>query len=233
MNRLDSSTARTTPPSDQGVLARRVADRQHHLDLTDEALARRAGMTPAYLRLLMTAGAGFDPAGLLRLGAAMDLTYRELTEGPDDPPPGQGPPVVHPVLIHLTAQECWDRLGSGGVGRIALAAEPGPTVLPVNYTVRSGSVLYRTAPHGAAAPRPGTVVSFQVDRIDDSTSTGWSVLLTGPARPVEDPAEIQDLESQPGAEPWAGGNRPQWVRIRPDTLTGRRIGTVTPGDHLH
>ncbi|WP_405015804.1 pyridoxamine 5'-phosphate oxidase family protein [Kitasatospora sp. NBC_00070] len=233
MNDPDTGTAPAATLSDQGVIARRIADRQHRLGLTDEVLSQRANMTPAYLRLLMTAGAGFDPASLLRLGAAMDLTYRELTDGPADPPPGQGPPAVHPALIRLTTQECWDRLGSGGVGRIALATKPGPTVLPVNYTVRVGTVVYRTDPHGAAAPTPGTVVSFQVDRIDDRVGTGWSVLLTGPAEAVDDPTEIQDLEAQPGGEPWAGGNRPIWVRVRPDGITGRRIGTIAPDDHLH
>jgi nitroimidazol reductase NimA-like FMN-containing flavoprotein (pyridoxamine 5'-phosphate oxidase superfamily) len=161
------------------------------------------------------------------------MTYRELLEGPAEPPPGRSAPAGRPALVRLTEAECRERLGERGVGRVALRADAGPVVVvPVNYAVDAGTVVYRTAPHTVAAVPPGAPVSFQVDRIDERTSRGWSVLITGTAERVTDPAAVAELERRPGAEPWAGGVRPVWVRIRPDHVTGRRIGSVSTEGRL-
>jgi len=227
-----ADAAPAVPPSDQAGVARRIAERQGELGLTEDALARRAGMAPTYLRYLLNAGPDFDPGGLLRVAAALDLTFQELREGRSGPPPGQGPAPARPALVQLLTRECWDRLGPGGVGRIALPTEPAPTVFPVNYTVDARTVLYRTDPDRAAAPARGSTVSFQVDHVDDRLSTGWSVLVTGTAEHIDDPEEARRLETEHGTEPWAGGSRTLWVRIRPDSVTGRRIGTIGPDGHL-
>ncbi|BFV55394.1 pyridoxamine 5'-phosphate oxidase family protein [Kitasatospora sp. CMC57] len=233
MNRSDDPTATATPLPDSAAIARRIAERQGQLQLTEDMLATRAGMTPTYLRYLLKAEADFDPGGLVRIALALDLTYQELVEGRSDLPPGQGPAPTVPALVRLTTRECWDRVGGRGVGRIALPTEPGPTVLPVNYAVDAGSIVYRTDPDGAAAPAPGSAVSFQVDHIDDHLSTGWSVLIIGTAEHIDSSEAIQRLETEHQMEPWAGGSRPLWVRIQPDTVSGRRIGAIGPDNHLH
>jgi nitroimidazol reductase NimA-like FMN-containing flavoprotein (pyridoxamine 5'-phosphate oxidase superfamily) len=181
-------------------------------------------MSPRYLQHLLDAGPEFDPGGLVRVAAALDLTYQELLEGRRDPPPGQPDAAARPVLAHLSTEECWDKLGTHGVGRIAVPVQPGPAVLPVNYLVDSGTIVYRTGAGDAAEPAPGEGVSFQVDQIDDRLSRGWSVLLTGTAERVDDPAQSDVLAAR-APEPWAGGNRPVWIRIRPKSVTGRRIDT--------
>nr|WP_237555197.1 pyridoxamine 5'-phosphate oxidase family protein [Streptomyces sp. SID4948] len=124
----------------------------------------------------------------------------------------------------MTATECWDKLGAQGVGRVAVAVEPAPAVLPVNYAVDDGAILYRTAPHGVAGPESGTEVSFQVDRIDDRMSSGWTVLITGEVERIDDPETVERLTARHTTRPWAGGDRPLWIRIRPDSVTGRHIG---------
>jgi len=204
-------------------LARRIAERRAQLGLGPDAVARQAGMSPRYMEQLIEAGPDFDSGGFLRIAAALGLTYRELLEGRSDPPPGQTGPGPRPVLVRLTPHECWDRLGTHGVGRVALPVRPAPAVFPVNYAVDSHSIVYRTTPRGPAAPETGAAVSFQVDRTDDRLSQGWSVLLTGSAERVEDPAVVSRLDEQETAQSWAGGERPLWIRIRPDTVTGRRI----------
>lgn len=183
-------------------------------------------MSPRYLQQLLEAGPDFDPGGLAQIATSLGVTYQELLEGRADPPPGQTGPAPRPVLVHLTTAECWDKLGTRGVGRVALPAQPGPAVLPVNYAVDAGTIVYRTEPRGAAAPETGAAVSFEVDRVDDRTSQAWSVLVTGFAERVEDPATMRHLTERHAAEPWAGGNRPLWIRIRPDTVTGRRVTTM-------
>ncbi len=221
----ESDEARGVPPR-AGVLSRRVTGRRRQLGLSADAVARQAGMSPRYMEQLIEAGPDFDSGGLLRIAAALGLTYRELLEGPSEPPPGQSGPGPRPVLVRLTVSECWDRLGTHGVGRVALPVRPAPAVFPVNYAVDSHSIVYRTASRGPAAPETGTALSFQADRTDDRLSRGWSVLLTGTAERVEDPDLARRLDQRGDAQPWAGGERPLWIRIRPDTVTGRRITTM-------
>jgi nitroimidazol reductase NimA-like FMN-containing flavoprotein (pyridoxamine 5'-phosphate oxidase superfamily) len=214
------------PGRDTAEIAERVAARSARRGIGREELAARAGMDPHYLRYLLETGPAFDPAGFVRIAAALGTSYRELVDGPSDPPLGRTKAGAHPVLVHLTEEECWDRLDGHGIGRIALPASPGPLVLPVNYTVDGRTVAYRTDPHGAAAPDPGTAVSFQVDRIDETLSRGWSVLVVGAAEPVEDAEAVRRLEAVHPPAPWAGGARPLWVRVAPRQVTGRRIAVA-------
>ncbi|WP_037973768.1 pyridoxamine 5'-phosphate oxidase family protein [Streptomyces sp. NRRL WC-3742] len=212
-------------PDPAGV-ARRILERRHQLGLNEDVLCRRAAMTPSYLRLLLQAGPEFDPEAFVRIATALGTTWPELaSDHRPDAPPGQTGPGSRPLLLHLTEPQCWELIGTHGVGRIGLPGGPSPVVLPVNYAVDARTIVYRTSPRGAAAPPEGSPVSFQVDHIDDRRSRGWSVLLHGEAQRIENPDEEQRLAALPGATPWAGGSRPLWVRIRPDQVTGRRIGT--------
>lgn len=210
---------------DPAAVARRIAERREELGLSEEALAHQASMAPRYLRCLLDAGPSFDPGGFVRIAAALDSTPEELQSGRADAPPGQGGPGPRPRLLDLTEQECWRLVGSHGIGRIALPVEPGPVVLPVNYVVDQGSFVYRTGEHGSAVPDEGAAVAFQVDHIDEYLGRGWSVLALGPAHYVADPAELERLAGLTGAAPWAGGDRPRWVRIRPEEITGRQLVT--------
>ncbi|MET8543437.1 pyridoxamine 5'-phosphate oxidase family protein [Kitasatospora sp. NPDC004799] len=210
---------------DPAAVARRIAERREQLGLSEEALANRAAMAPRYLRCLLDAGPAFDPAGFVRIAAALDNTRDELLEGRADAPPGQGGPGPRPRLLDLTEQDCWQLVGGHGIGRIALPVEPGPVVLPVNYVVDEHSFAYRTGEHDAAAPEEGAAVSFQVDHIDEYLGRGWSVLALGPAHYVDDPGELERLAGLPGAAPWAGGERSCWVRIRPVEISGRQLVT--------
>ncbi|WP_106976777.1 helix-turn-helix domain-containing protein [Streptomyces sp. NRRL B-24484] len=211
---------------DPAAIARRIDERRGALGLSEAELAAKAGMATRYLQHLAEAGPTFDPGGFLRLASALGLSHRELVEGRTDPPPGQGGAPEQPVLVRLGVRECWDRIGDHGVGRVAVPADPGPAVLPVNYVVDAGTVAYRTAPHSAAAPDTGTTLSFQIDRIDEKLSRGWSVLLAGTAEHVTARREIDRLNAHPGSEPWAGGDNPLWIRIRPTRVTGRRVGSL-------
>ena len=64
-------------------------------------------------------------------------------------------------------------------------------------------------------------MSFEVDRVDEAMSEGWSVLVTGRLRRVS-PDELRRLENL-GVEPWAGGPRSVYLRLELREVSGRRI----------
>lgn len=101
-------------------------------------------------------------------------------------------------------------------------------MLPVNYDVTEGDLVFRTAAGSAAAAAAGHEVAFEVDHVDDATSQGWSVLVVGRCRAVTDPEEARRLDAAAHTVPWAGGARTSWFAVRTDRLTGRRI-TPAPG----
>ncbi|KJS59494.1 helix-turn-helix domain-containing protein [Streptomyces rubellomurinus] len=211
--------------TDPAAVARRIADRRRQLDLSEDSLAHRAAMAPRYLAHLLEAGPTFDPGGFVRIAAVLGLSRDELLTGRQDAPPGQSGPGPRPRLLDLTEAECWDLVGTHGVGRIALPVRPAPVVYPVNYVVDQGSFAYRTGEGAGTAPAEGAALSFQVDHIDEYLGRGWSVLALGSAHYVDDPEDLSRLSGLPGAAPWAGGDRPRWVRVRPDEITGRRLVT--------
>ncbi|MFJ9949746.1 pyridoxamine 5'-phosphate oxidase family protein [Kitasatospora sp. NPDC091207] len=105
------------------------------------------------------------------------------------------------------------RLAPGGVGRVALTTPEGPIVLPVNYRVLDGTLLFRTAARSVLATAPGSRAAFEVDRIDEALRTGWSVLVVGEAAAFDEPEAIEHLVRLGSPDPWAGGERDVWVRI--------------------
>ena len=204
-------------------MATRASLRCRQLGLTVEELAARAGMSVAYLRQLEKASGDFDPAALMRLAAALEMPYEELVAGRSDTPPGQPTAAAHPVLMRLSERECWERLGTHGIGRLGLSAATGPAVFPVNFLVDAHTIVYRTDPEGVAAVTAGDQLAFEADHIDEQLRNGWSVLVTGTADHITDPDTVRALAERPGARPWAGGRREMWIRIMPSEVSGRII----------
>jgi nitroimidazol reductase NimA-like FMN-containing flavoprotein (pyridoxamine 5'-phosphate oxidase superfamily) len=128
---------------------------------------------------------------------------------------------AEPPVEELSRDECLRLLATQVVGRVAVA-EPGeaPIVVPVNFTLRDGRIVYRTAYSTAfrAAVARERPVSFQVDEIDRTRRVGWSVLVQGRASELDDWA-ASGLQ----LEPWAPGPKPHVVVIVPEQVTGRRL----------
>jgi uncharacterized protein len=129
------------------------------------------------------------------------------------------------ALEILDREECRDLLASVSLGRIAFCHGDGvPTVLPVNHVVDAWTVAFR-ATFGAKLSTAllERTVAFEVDGHDETARTGWSVLARGRAEHVVDPAIVERLESLE-LDTWADAvERPRWVRIELEELTGRRI----------
>ncbi len=222
MTEQTQANATGRPPA--GDLGRRLAARRVELGLTQEETAARAGMAPTYLaHLEQHAGAAPSRGALLSLAAVLQTRVSALTGGDADLPPGPGQAARAPEFTELSRTECADLIATHGVGRLALSTVQGPVIVPVNYSVVDGSVVFRTAQGATPALASGSRVAFEVDRIDDVFSQGWSVLVRGRARMVTELGEAQRLAEQAYSTPWAGGRRDVWVRIEPTAVTGRRI----------
>ncbi len=98
------------------------------------------------------------------------------------------------------------------------------SVLPVNHAVDRQDVVFDVA-YGSklsAATKQGCV-SFEVDGYDAAARTGWSVQVTGNADLVIGNTGVEGLDAL-GPHPWATRvDKPYWIRIRPTSVTGRRI----------
>ncbi|AVV45891.1 pyridoxamine 5'-phosphate oxidase family protein [Streptomyces sp. ID05-04B] len=207
-----------------GDLGRRLAARRTQLGLTRQETAIRAGMDPGYLRHLEEhAVAAPGQGALLRLAGVLETTLAALTGGDVDLPPGPGRAERTAEFTELSRTECGDLLSTHGVGRLAVSTAQGPVIVPVNYSVVDGTIVFRTARGATPALGVGSRVAFEIDRIDDAFSQGWSVLVRGNARMVTDPGEAERLARHAYSTPWAGGRRDVWVRVEPYAVTGRRI----------
>src|ERR1700751_350953 len=98
--------------------------------------------------------------------------------------------------------------GPSGWAEGLIPGERGVAVLPVNYALQDGAVVFRTATNGPLDEdlRTGITdadykVAFEIDSIDLATRQGWSVLIQGPAHHVTGTEE--DAVREAGVEPWA------------------------------
>jgi uncharacterized protein len=119
-------------------------------------------------------------------------------------------------------------LATAVLGRIGVTTGALPTILPVNFVVDGEQILVRTSVgtklHAAAV---GAVVAFEVDDFDPLDHTGWSVAVTGPAREISEPKELERIREL---------HLPHWSRADGHVLaidvvivSGRRI---VPGHHM-
>lgn len=126
----------------------------------------------------------------------------------------------------LPYETCLELLAGEVVGRIGLVEAGEPVIVPVNYVLDGTSVVFRSlAGTKLDAAERHRAVAFEIDGHDATARTGWSVLVSGVAEPVDDAAEVDRLERL-GLDAWALSHQAQtsWVRVRADAVTGRRIG---------
>ena len=100
---------------------------------------------------------------------------------------------MEPVLEELSEAESLRLIAQAEIGRIGFTGRFGPVVLPVNFKLVDGAVIFRTEEYGHIAEdlRTGITgadykVAFEVDETDAATRTGWSVLIQGAVHHVDD-----------------------------------------------
>jgi hypothetical protein len=128
----------------------------------------------------------------------------------------------------LDRDECLSLLGQSSLGRLAVVIDDQPLIFPVNFTLDNNAVVFRNDPGTKVYGARNRRVAFECDGTDAVYHTGWSVLVTGEAAQVRDPADRDRLGRLPLGS-WCPGPKAVWLRIEPKTLTGRRIPRPGPG----
>lgn len=184
-----------------------AADRLGEGHLADDA--RDAGMS---LLVAPVAGPGAErtPADTLETtpaAAAADVAVAEAPEG----------------LQVLDPDECARLLAGQMIGRLGYIDDGWPVVVPVNFAVSDDEVVIRSV-SGAKllAARRGDIVCLEVDDFDVDARSGWSVLAHGPLEIITDPPTLREAWDHDPA-PWVPADEWQWLRLRPVSLTGRRL----------
>ena len=123
-------------------------------------------------------------------------------------------------ILHLG--DCNVLLQSVPVGRIGFMCGGEVVVLPVNFLVDGQDVVFKTgAGSKLSAVEVGQYVGFEADSYDAATRGGWSVVVNGLAELIDSADDAARLDAL-GLAPW-GGTGGTWVRIRPSSISGRRI----------
>lgn len=136
------------------------------------------------------------------------------------------PQIVRPrQALELTEAECWQLLGSVSLGRVVFTQRAMPAIRPVNHLVDGRKIIVRSHLGAAivsrAAAAEGSVVCYEVDDLDPVRHTGWSVIVTGMARLVQEPAAITRYEE--ALEPWIAGQMDHVISIEPEFVSGIRL----------
>ncbi len=140
--------------------------------------------------------------------------------------------TLDPLAAHrdrlglLEERECLRLLGEAKLGRVAVSVGALPAIYPIRFTLLGRDPVFRSHPQaGLVEATAGNVVCLQADDADPDADHGWSVMVTGPAELITDPAQLAQARELP-LRPWAGGSD-AFVRISAVMVSGRRIGSVS------
>ena len=132
----------------------------------------------------------------------------------------------------LDNKQCWELLRSVSVGRLAVWAQDHPDIFPINYKADHGTLVFRTGEgsklHAALSDIP---VALEADGVDQNSGVAWSVVVHGKGEVLIRSDDVLEALQLP-IFPWQSGTKPEFVRIVPHEITGRRFA-VAGGARSH
>lgn len=141
-----------------------------------------------------------------------------------------GYPPQDLVLDAIPRDECLTLLHGESLGRLAVADHGyyPPHIVPVNYIMADEDAVVFRSNDGLKFKLSVLAehsVSFEIDCVDQAGRMAWSVVVQGRAELLTG-EEIDALPLGQWLEPLAPGERAQWIRIVPYSITGRRVRPV-------
>ncbi len=134
--------------------------------------------------------------------------------------------ITQPGIEVLSDEECWQLLERTSVGRLAVDVGGQPDIFPINYLVDDGTLVFRS---GAGTKLAAAVlmhhIAFEIDGYEPDAHTAWSVIIKGRADLIEKMDDVWQAEDLP-LFPWLATPKPNFVRITPQSVTGRRFHVV-------
>jgi nitroimidazol reductase NimA-like FMN-containing flavoprotein (pyridoxamine 5'-phosphate oxidase superfamily) len=131
-----------------------------------------------------------------------------------------------PGVIVLPEHICWMLLRTSEVARLAVSVDAAPDIFPVNFVVDHGTVVFRTAAGSKlSAALSNPVVAFEVDGFDADVNEAWSVVIKGRAEEIKQLHERIESMDLP-LFPWQAEPKSRFLRIVPETISGRRFHVV-------
>lgn len=130
------------------------------------------------------------------------------------------------AVVELDRTTALSLLATVQLGRVVFSRNALPAIRPVNHLVEpDGRIIVRTrvASRLTSAVRGNSdvVVAYEADDIDPQLHTGWSVVVTGLARPVTDPIRIARYERL--LHSWVDRVMDAVIEIEPSIVTGIRL----------
>jgi uncharacterized protein len=126
-------------------------------------------------------------------------------------------------LIDLDRAECLELLAARSVGRLAYAVDKGARILPVNYIINNDCIIFRTVPRGEIVHHAlESICAFEIDETDEFFESGWSVVAVGRLELATE-EDFASMRYGKLPEPWAGGSRWMFLRLRCEQVSGRRV----------
>ncbi len=127
----------------------------------------------------------------------------------------------------LPPPTAWELVRQCAVGRLAVVVDGSPDIFPITPVVDHGTVVFRTAAGTKLSGCIGKPVAFEADGYDLVTGLAWSVVVKGHAHEIHRTDEMIESLGLP-LTPWHPGAKPRFVRIEPDSITGRRFTIRAP-----
>jgi uncharacterized protein len=138
-------------------------------------------------------------------------------------------PDTQVPVVRLSAEECWELLETEELGRLAYRLVDEVHIVPINFVVNGGSVLFRTSSgNKLLAAALQSDVALEIDWHDDLTA--WSVVARGHLRQLDEDEEHR-VESLP-LQPWVPTLTYDVIELVPEVVTGRYFHLRRPEPDL-
>ncbi len=132
-----------------------------------------------------------------------------------------------PSTAVLQANDCWHLLKGESIGRLAVWVNDHPEIFPLNYRVDHESLVFRTGAGTKLASALGKQVALEADGADTEAGVAWSVIVKGHATALTRTPELLGSVGQL-LFPWETGKKDHFIRIVPDSISGRRFRVAAP-----
>jgi hypothetical protein len=117
------------------------------------------------------------------------------------------------------------------VGRLALCVQGVPEIFPINFAIDHGTIVFRTSEGTKARSAEKAAVAFEADGTSVPGGEVWSVVVKGHASTIDRTPELMETMHLP-LHPWEGGRKDRFMRLVPETISGRAFTPARQPAHL-